>query len=66
MIGNSKVFSDTIKNYSSNRFRRVDLTAQLDHGADVPAAVELLKAAMAKSDRVNVSEGATCQEIGAQ
>ena len=52
MIGNSKVFSDTIKNYSSNRFRRVDLTAQLDHGADVPAAVELLKAAMAKIPNV--------------
>lgn len=52
MVGNSKVFGDTIKNYSSNKFRRVDLTAQLDHGADVPKAIELLKAAMAKIPNV--------------
>lgn len=52
MIGNSKVFSDTIKNYSSNKFRRVDLTAQLDHGADVAQAVSILKLAMSKIPNV--------------
>jgi len=52
MIGNSKVFGDTIKNYSSNKFRRVDLTAQLDHGADVAKATEILKLAMSKIPNV--------------
>jgi small conductance mechanosensitive channel len=46
-VGNSKIFADTIKNYSSNPYRRVELTAQLDHGADVAKAIEILKAAMA-------------------
>lgn len=55
MIGNSKIFSDTIKNFSSNKFRRVDLTAQLDHGADVGKATEILKAAMAKIPNVVTS-----------
>lgn len=52
MIGNSKVFADTIKNYSSNKFRRVDLTAQLDHGADVAKATAILKEAMSKIPNV--------------
>lgn len=47
IVGNSKVFADTIKNYSTNPYRRVDLTAQLDQGADVPKAAEILKRAMA-------------------
>ncbi len=51
-IGNSKIFADTIKNYSANKFRRVDLTAQLDHGADVVRATQILKEAMAKIPNV--------------
>jgi small conductance mechanosensitive channel len=51
-VGNSKIFADTIKNYSANAFRRVDLTAQLDHGADVAKATEILKEAMAKIPNV--------------
>jgi small conductance mechanosensitive channel len=51
-IGNSKIFADTIKNYSANDYRRVDLTAQLDHGADVAKATQILKDAMAKIPNV--------------
>ncbi|WP_431192060.1 hypothetical protein, partial [Staphylococcus aureus] len=29
MVGNGKIFADTIQNYSSNPFRRVELKAQL-------------------------------------
>jgi small conductance mechanosensitive channel len=43
MIGNAKVFGDTIQNFSTNPFRRVDRTAQLAHGADHRKAMALLK-----------------------
>ncbi|WP_035052918.1 mechanosensitive ion channel family protein [Andreprevotia chitinilytica] len=43
LIGNNKIFSDTIQNYSLNPFRRVDLKAQLAGSADHRAAIALLK-----------------------
>ena len=48
IVGNGKVFGDTIQNFSANPYRRVELTAQLAHGVDPAAAVALLKPAMAK------------------
>ena len=33
-IGNNKLFSDNIQNFTANPFRRVDLVAQLNHGTD--------------------------------
>ncbi len=47
IIGNSKIFGDVIQNYSTNPYRRVELTAQLAHGVDVHAAMALLKKALA-------------------
>jgi len=44
VVGNNKIFSDTIQNFSANRYRRVDLLAQLDHAADHRQAISLLKA----------------------
>ncbi len=55
LIGNSKVFNDVIKNYTANKSRRVELTAQLDHTADVAKAVEVLKAGLAKIPNVLTS-----------
>lgn len=46
-IGNTKVLGDTIQNFSSNPYRRVDLKAQLDHTADVADAITRLKAKLA-------------------
>ena len=43
IIGNNKVFSDTIQNYSHNSFRRVDLKCQLSGAADHQAAMLLLR-----------------------
>jgi small conductance mechanosensitive channel len=51
-IGNNKLFSDNIVNYSSNDFRRVDLTAQLAHSVDVAQAIALLKARIAQISNV--------------
>lgn len=43
IVGNSKIFSDTIQNYTANPFRRVDLKCQLAGGADHQAAIVLLR-----------------------
>ena len=47
IVGNGKIFSDVIQNYSTNAYRRVDLTAQLAHGVDVHVAMAALKKALA-------------------
>lgn len=43
IIGNNKVFSDTIQNFTTNPFRRVDLKCQLSGAADHKAAMALLR-----------------------
>jgi small conductance mechanosensitive channel len=52
IVGNGKVFGDTIQNFSANSFRRVELTAQLAHAVDPEAAIMLLKPALAKVPNV--------------
>jgi small conductance mechanosensitive channel len=47
-IGNNKLFSDTIQNFSANPYRRVDLVAQLHNTVDHAAAVRLLRERLAK------------------
>jgi small conductance mechanosensitive channel len=47
IVGNGKIFGDTISNFSANAYRRVELTAQLAHGVDPEAAIALLKPALA-------------------
>jgi small conductance mechanosensitive channel len=51
-LGNNKIFSDTIQNYSTNAFRRVERTAQLAHTVNAPDAMQRLKAALAKIPNV--------------
>jgi small conductance mechanosensitive channel len=43
-VGNSKILSGTIQNFSANHFRRVDLLAQLHHSVNVEDAIARLKA----------------------
>jgi small conductance mechanosensitive channel len=62
MVGNGKVFGDTIHNFSANAYRRVELTAQLAHGVDPAAAVALLKPALTKLPNV-IAEPAPDVEI---
>ncbi len=47
-VGNGKIMAGTIKNFSHNPYRRVDLTAQLDHTVDPQDAVRRLKDALPK------------------
>ena len=46
IVPNSKLFGDTIQNFSSHAYRRVDLTLQLDQGADVDRAMDLIRGAL--------------------
>ena len=46
-VGNGKVLSGTIQNFSANPFRRVDLVAQLHHSVKAEDAVARLKAKLA-------------------
>jgi len=42
-VGNGKIFSETIQNFSTNPYRRVELRAQLAHGADHDAAIRVVR-----------------------
>ena len=47
MVGNNKIFSDSILNYSRNPWRRVDLRAQIAHGVNPADAIARLKSRVA-------------------
>src|SRR5262249_44872857 len=46
-VGNSKVFGDTVQNFSTNPYRRVGLVAPLGHSVDPARAGPLLKERLA-------------------
>jgi small conductance mechanosensitive channel len=43
-VGNNKIFSDSIQNFTANPYRRVDLTAPVAHAADSRQAISGLAA----------------------
>jgi small conductance mechanosensitive channel len=47
-VGNNKIFSDNIQNFTQNPYRRVDLKAQLDSTVNVAEAKVKLKEALKK------------------
>ena len=56
-VGNDTVFKGTIKNYSANPFRRVDLVAQLNHGVDHREAIAALRERIEKIPNVKSDPG---------
>lgn len=52
MVGNAKIMGGTIKNFSNNSYRRVDLTAQLDHSVDPADAIRRLREVLPKIPNV--------------
>ncbi|HNB47121.1 MAG TPA: mechanosensitive ion channel family protein, partial [Burkholderiaceae bacterium] len=52
IVGNGKIFADTIQNFSVNPVRRVERTAQLANGVDPLDAIARLKAAVAQIPNV--------------
>ncbi|MGO9379777.1 MAG: mechanosensitive ion channel family protein [Dissulfurispiraceae bacterium] len=47
-VGNGKIFSGNIQNFTTNPYRRVDLKAQLNNGVNHAEAIRLLKEHLAK------------------
>jgi small conductance mechanosensitive channel len=62
IVGNNKIFGNTIQNFSANPYRRVDLKAQLNYGVDYNAAIRLLKERLTKIANVK-SDPAPIVEI---
>lgn len=56
LVGNNKVLGDTIQNYSTLGFRRVDTTAKVANGVDVNKAIELLKSELAQIPNVSTEQ----------
>ena len=52
LVGNNKIFSDVIQNFSANPYRRVDLKAQLSHSVDHNDAIRRLKEQLGKIPNV--------------
>ena len=52
IIGNNKIFSDTIQNFSANGYRRVDLTATINNAVDHRQAIRILKEGLARIPNV--------------
>ncbi|MCC6859718.1 MAG: mechanosensitive ion channel family protein [Bryobacterales bacterium] len=47
-VGNNKILSDNIQNFTANPYRRVDITAQVAHSMDLRQAIERIAAGVAK------------------
>ena len=47
IVGNNKIFSETIQNFSTNPYRRVDLTATINSAVDHHEAIRILKSRLA-------------------
>lgn len=52
IVGNNKIFSDTISNFSATPVRRVELTAKIANGVDPVEAASKLRAMIAKIPNV--------------
>ncbi len=52
MVPNSKIFGDTIKNYTANDTRRLDMTVGIGYGSSVDEAVRILTRLLEEDERV--------------
>ena len=55
IVGNNKVFGDTIQNFSANPYRRVDLTAIISNSVDHHDAIRVLKERLSRVPNVLTS-----------
>jgi small conductance mechanosensitive channel len=53
IVGNNTIFSGTIQNFSTNRYRRVELVAQLNHEVDPKGAIAMLKERLSQIPNVH-------------
>jgi len=52
IVGNNKIFAETIQNFSANPYRRVDLTATISNAVDHHQAIGILKERLRKIPNV--------------
>lgn len=52
IIGNNKIFSETIQNFTVNPYRRVERVAQLNHGVNHQDAIRILRERLANVPNV--------------
>jgi small conductance mechanosensitive channel len=52
IVGNNKIFSETIQNFSANPYRRVDLTATISNAVDHHQAIGILQERLRKIPNV--------------
>src|SRR5512146_1918854 len=57
MVGNARIFADTIQNFTANDYRRVELKCQLAGSADHVAAMQLLREKLAAVPNVLAQPG---------
>ena len=55
IVGNNKIFSDNIQNFSAQPFRRVDCVAKVAHSVDPKDAIALLRPVIAAIPNVQAS-----------
>jgi small conductance mechanosensitive channel len=64
IVGNAKVLSDTIQNFSANPYRRVELVAQLHHSVDPIAAIECLRERVARIPNITTDPAPQIEIVG--
>ena len=52
IVPNGKLYGDTIKNYSGNETRRVDMVMGIGYASDIDKAMEIIHDLLGKDDRV--------------
>lgn len=52
IVPNSKIFGDTIKNFSAEDTRRVDMVVGIGYGSDIPKAMEIMQRLLEDDARV--------------
>ncbi|MFZ6849735.1 mechanosensitive ion channel family protein [Undibacterium sp. RuRC25W] len=60
-VGNSKIFSDNLVNYSANPHRRVDLKCQIANGVNPLEAIEMLSKHISKVANITTSPAPTIE-----
>lgn len=64
IVGNNKIFSDSIQNYSALAHRRVDCTAKIANSVDAADAIARLKAAVGKIPNVIAAPAPDVEILG--
>ncbi|MAG32314.1 MAG: mechanosensitive ion channel protein MscS [Deltaproteobacteria bacterium] len=63
MIPNSQVYGDTVKNYSTNETRRIDLVMGIGYGDDIGRAISIIERVLTGDERTLADPAPTVAEL---